>query len=415
MKLLPAFCTGFFPRPDLWARSRSLGAAKSLTILLGALAVLSACDADLPSETEAGEIAEVAPLDPGAGKVWAILPSSEEGSADGEERAALSSIDDVAHLLASVQEGQTKLDAAGANTLLVWLRGLDREAAVAGILHFLDSRQDRPTGQAFALGAQGIVHSGLRALLLDELARLDPEAAARVSRKILDRESGVAADVHAVALRNLAAVADDPLAAHEREYFHRAWNAVAARPQVLDGSCAASLAALEMAAFLQDETTLDRLVELQGNATSAAARTAIGRVMEALVLGAPTASISRLADPANKTFEKAPTLRGVYLAHADLNHPLERQAIASFLANPATRAEERAAFVQIFPNDTETLQPGLFDVGEYPLLDETAKNYAGALEVVRQWQEDPAMAGAEEALSVMELRLEGILEDQVGE
>ena len=320
---------------------------------------------------------------------------------------------DVVRVLVSVQSGAGRLDEGGVNTLLDWLRGLDPKTAVQGMLQFLDSRQDRSTGRDFVPGAQGIVHSGFRALLLDELARLDPDAAARVSRKILDQESGVAADVHAVALRNLAAAAGDPMAASERDYFRRAWNGVAARPQVLDGSCAASLAALELAAFLQDETTLDRLFELQGETTSAAARAAIGRAMEAVVLRAPTASILHLADPARQSLGEVPTLRGAYLAHADLNQPLERQAIALFLADPATHPEVRSSFLQMFPNDAETVQPGLFDSSESPLLDGTAKDYAGALQVVRQWQSDPAMLGAKEALSVMELRLEGLVEDQV--
>jgi hypothetical protein len=320
---------------------------------------------------------------------------------------------DVVRVLVSVQSGAGRLDEGGVNTLLDWLRGLDPKTAVQGMLQFLDSRQDRSTGRDFVPGAQGIVHSGFRALLLDELARLDPDAAARVSRKILDQESGVAADVHAVALRNLAAAAGDPMAASERDYFRRAWNGVAARPQVLDGSCAASLAALELAAFLQDETTLDRLFELQGETTSAAARAAIGRAMEAVVLRAPTASILHLADPARQSLGEVPRLRGAYLAHADLNQPLERQAIALFLADPATHPEVRSSFLQMFPNDAETVQPGLFDSSESPLLDGTAKDYAGALQVVRQWQSDPAMLGAKEALSVMELRLEGLVEDQV--
>jgi hypothetical protein len=372
--------------------------------------LLPACEGEKPPEP-------VGQTEPARADVHAALKtvSSLPPVGDGinpANRAESVLAADVVRMVVSVQSGAGRLDEGGMNTLLDWLRGLDPKAAVQGMLHFLDSRQDRSTGREFVSGAQGIVHSGLRALLLDELGRMDPEAAARVSRKILDHERGVAADVHAVALRNAAAVAGDPLSVQERDYFRPLWEEVAARPQVLDGSCNASLAALEMAAFLGDSTTLDRLAVLRESASSSSARSAIEGVMEAVLLRAPTASVLHLAGPANQTFGEAPTLRGAYLAHADLNHSLERQAIATFLADPATSPEARASFVQMFPNEAETLRPSLFDPGQSPLLDEISKDYSAALQVVRQWQKDPAMAGAEDALSVMELRLEGILENQ---
>jgi hypothetical protein len=291
-----------------------------------------------------------------------------------------------------------------------WLADSSSELAIASITEFLRSGRDLPTGQEFAAGEAQHVHSSLRALLLDELARLDPEVAAQVSRQLLEGAESLAVDVHAMALRNVAAVAGEPLTAAERDYFRGAWEAIAARPEVLDGSCPVSLAALDLVVFLGDGGLLGSLFDLRQRAVSPLAAEAIERVTERLVSRVPTAVMAQLAST-RESFGELPELRARYLARADLAHATEREAVRTFLTDSRMEDDALQAFLLRYPNEDEILVPGLFDAGHESLLEETTRNHDLALQVVQAWRSEPAMAGAEEALSVMQLRLEDLLED----
>jgi hypothetical protein len=172
------------------------------------------------------------------------------------------------------------------------------------------------------------------------------------------------------------------------------------------------LAALDLAVFLGDESLLAPLFELRQRAASPQVVEAIERVTERLASRVPTRAVNELAS-AQETFDQVPELRARLLARADLAHPSEQKAVRAFLTDPRTPKDALQAFLLCYPSDQETLSPGIFDAGHEPLLDETVRSDESALQVLRQWQSDPTMAGAAEALSVMELRLEGLLQDQV--
>jgi len=296
--------------------------------------------------------------------------------------------------------------------LLEALRELDPAAAAASIADFLRTGMDRATGQEFTLLGEGTTHASLRALLLDELGRIDAAKAAAIGRRLLDSEDGLPTDLHAVALRHIAAVAPDPLPPEEHAYLLSAWRKIASRPEVLDGSCAASLAALGLASFLRDEALLEPLFRLREETSSPQAASSIEHAIERLVLGAPTAAVEYLARE-QEAWAAMPDLRGQLLAHADLGHPREATAVRAFLVNPDAPPEVVEAFVLSFPSEAETLRPVLFEPGQALLLEDTIKDYAGALQVVRRWQQDPAMQGAAEALSIMELKLDALVRDQL--
>jgi len=296
--------------------------------------------------------------------------------------------------------------------LLAALRELDPATAASAITGFLVTGMDRATGQEFALLGEGPVHVSLRALLLDELGRIDAVQAASVSRQLLDGSAALPADLQAIALRNIAAVAPDPLPPGEHAYLLAAWRKIAARPELLDGSCAASLSALGLASFLRDDTLLEPLFRLREETSSSQAAAAIEHAIERLVLGSPTAAVEYLARE-QEALAAMPDLRGRLLAHADLGHPREAMAVQSFLANPDAPPEVIEAFVLSFASETETLRPALFEPGQALLLEDTIKDYAGALQMVRRWQQDPSMQGAAEALSIMELKLDALARDQL--
>jgi hypothetical protein len=367
--------------------------------------VLPACDrgASGSGDKPAPPVPEIQP--------WADTSSSPSRASETINSQAGKNAADIASFLASVRSAHVSLDGEGVESLLAWLRGLDRASAAGGIKRFLDSGQDCHTGQEFAVEAQGITHSGIRALLLEELGRVDPEVAAQVSRQLLDGAEPLTVDVQAMALRNVAAVAGEPLTAGERDYFRGAWEEIAARPGVHGGSCPVSLAALDLAVFLGDETLLAPLFDLRQRVASPEAADAIERVAERLVSRVPTAAVAQLAS-AQQTFDQVPELRARLLARVDLAHPSEQKAVRAFLTDPRTSKDALQTFLLRYPNDQETLSPGIFDAGHEPLLDETVRSDDSALQVVRQWQSDPTMAGAAEALSVMELRLEGLLQDR---
>src|ERR1019366_6538299 len=77
-------------------------------------------------------------------------------------------------------------------------------AAVAAIRQFLDSKEDASTHLGFKVAGSGLLDEAptLRTFLLDELARLDPAAAADYAKVVLANMDSP--DEWAVALRNLA-------------------------------------------------------------------------------------------------------------------------------------------------------------------------------------------------------------------
>lgn len=334
------------------------------------------------------------------------LPPKPESSA-----AAPSAADTTPNVIVGfIRRGRPAFDDQRQSLLLADLRALGPDAAVAHIQVFLRGGEDLATGQQFTVDGEFPIHASLRALLLDELGRLDPEVAAKVSRELLDGPEPLTVDVQAIALRNVAAVAGEPLTVGEGDYFRRAWKEIAARPEVLDGSCPVSLAALDLAVFLGDEALIGPLFDLRQQAVTPAAAEAIERVAERLVSRVPTAAMAQLSSNRD-SFDALPELRARYLARADLAHPAEQQAVRAFLTDPRTEPGAVQAFLLRYPNDDETLAPGLFDAGHESLLQETSRSHEEALSVVRAWQQDPAMAQAEEALGIMEMRLEGLLEN----
>ncbi len=78
------------------------------------------------------------------------------------------------------------------------------DQAVAGIRQYLDSKTDAGTGREFKLGDHGSLVEAptFRTFLLDQLARIDPAAAAEYARTILT--SSDSPDEWAMALRSLA-------------------------------------------------------------------------------------------------------------------------------------------------------------------------------------------------------------------
>ena len=103
---------------------------------------------------------------------------------------------------------QTVPDAKTARELLAELRAalsaMPKNEAVAAIKQFLDSKADAATQLGFKVAKNGLLDDAptLRTFLLDELARIDPAAAADYSKVILASKDSP--DEWAVALRNLA-------------------------------------------------------------------------------------------------------------------------------------------------------------------------------------------------------------------
>jgi hypothetical protein len=294
-------------------------------------------------------------------------------------------------------DGADTLDPAREMALLKDLRGLERAAAAEEIVAFLETGRDLPTGREFALGGSSRTHASLRTLLLDELGRLDPETAYSVSKSLLKRDQSLP---------------PDPLPAAERDFLRSQWERVAARPEVLDGSCEASLASLGMASFLRDASLLPELFRLRERTPSAAVAASIEHTIERLALRAPTESMAILAsDPAS--FEALPELRGRLLAHADLGQPREMEAVRTFIMNPNSSAEEVESFLLNFPSDSETLRPELFADGQRTLLDGTVKNYAAWSQVISQWQRETISPSAAMPLATMALKLDGLAAQQI--
>jgi hypothetical protein len=84
------------------------------------------------------------------------------------------------------------------------LRNAPTNEAVTAIRKLLETKADVPTQQGFKINGTGFLDEAptLRTLLLDELGRLDPAAAADYAKVVLATSDSP--DEWAVALRNLA-------------------------------------------------------------------------------------------------------------------------------------------------------------------------------------------------------------------
>jgi hypothetical protein len=271
----------------------------------------------------------------------------------------------------------------------------------AAIRRLLDAKTDAPTGQGFKIGGSGALLEAptLRTLLLDQLAALDPVAAAAYARTVLS--SSTSPDEWAIALRNLArgdtsAAARALLEAKTAELLgNQAWQREAS---------VGYLEAFDTAVHLGGTTLLPPLTELVSRKDNPAVAHAAYLTLDRLVINQPVQTLATLNDHPEWMTGREET-RANYFARADVGDAAQRQLVESYLLAAARDPAELQAFAGVFPNANFMISHNLLTSN--PTLDGTtlARRDQAALAVVNEWLNDPRFAQLQPQLERMQARL----------
>jgi len=277
--------------------------------------------------------------------------------------------------------------------------------AAAAIRQFLDSKSDAPTHLGFKLASNGLLDEAptLRTFLLDELARLDPAAAAEYSKIILS--SMDSPDEWAVALRNLAL--GDASDAGRQLLAEKAAALLQYAPWQQSPS-AGYLEAFDVAVYLGGTSLLPTLSNLVSLTNNPAVAHASYLALDRLVINNPAVELAALeADPS--LMQGRELTRANYFARADVRDPQQRQVLESYLLNPQIGAAEMKTFAGIYPNANFMISPNLLTPTPTPDHAALVSRDTESLSVAQQWLGDPRFARLQQVLARIIQRLQGFL------
>jgi hypothetical protein len=303
-------------------------------------------------------------------------------------------------------------DAATARKLLAELRAMlsamPVNEAVAAIRKFLDSKADAATHLGFKVAKNGLLDDAptLRTFLLDELARLDPAAAADYSKVILASKDSP--DEWAVALRNLAwgdTGADGSALLEQKTTEMLQYEPWQQNPS------AGFLEAFDMAVYIGGTKMMPTLTDMVRRQDNPAVAHASYLALDRLVINNPTTTLTALlADP--NAMQGRETARADYFARADVRDPQQKQVLENYLLNPQTSAAEIDAFTGIFPNANYMISPNLLTQSQTPDHATLVNRDAESLRVVQSWITDPRFVQLLPSLEKMQVRLAGYVRQE---
>lgn len=308
----------------------------------------------------------------------AAVPALRAGDVD----AALKRCCDM--LLASNQAGQNQ---AALQALAAELRKMDRAAAVAAILRFLDGARDAPTGLGFAVQPGGALAASpsFRVALLDLLGELDRATAAGYADVIFQRSK--VPDEWAVALRDKGRHLGAAVARKSPSYETRVLQLLT-RQEWLQAPTAGFLHAFDAAVYGGGADTAGTLVDVGsmriGAGVDFAARLALDRMALADFATTGGVLVSRLDADLPE--------RADILARADPHSPEQTAIVNSYLSSSGVSREEKLQFIDSFPNGNLQVSANLLTTAPQLSMSILAQRDAEALRLLRHWRNDPKMS-----------------------
>jgi hypothetical protein len=306
-----------------------------------------------------------------------------------------------------VQSGAQKLRAATStldsqNTfaeLRAALRQMDTTEAREWLLAQLTSGEDFATQLDLTLDpAQNL--SGWpswRVFLLDLLFLTDPEAAATVSRDLL--QTSKSPDEWAVLMRNLARVGKDDalLKTKSAELLrNRDWQ---------KEPSAGYLEAFDVIVHTRNTALAPDLLSNCDLREQKAVRHASFLTLDRLILAAPDKVLPELAAAASNHPQSALMLSNM-IARADVRDAMQRQAVETYLLDTRRTAEELRGFASVFPNANIAVSSNLLTqsptVQGADLADRDRASYA----LLSSWLTDQRFKQSHEVLRTIVMRLE---------
>lgn len=300
-------------------------------------------------------------------------------------------------------------DAAAGRTTLEQLRAtlaaLPPAEASALIRKFLDGKTDAPTHLGFKVASNGSLGEAptFRTFLLDELARIDPAAAAEYAQTILARMDSP--DEWAVALRNLArGDTSDAARARVAEKFSQ----LLAASDWQKNPSVGYLEAFDVAVFLGDKKFIPPLSGLLAQKENLAVAHAAYLSLDRMVINNAAQTLTTLADQPELMAGRENT-RADYFARADVRDDSQRTLLENYLLNPKLGAAELQQFIGTYPNANFMISPNLLTVNNTPDHAALARRDKISLQVLEQWLADPRFAALRPQLETARQRVQGFV------
>lgn len=276
---------------------------------------------------------------------------------------------------------------------------------IAAVRAVLDSKTDAKTGLGFKLGGGGALLEAptLRTLLLDELAKLDPIAAAAYAREILNTSDSP--DEWAIALRNLAR---GDTSAEARTLVEVKTGALLRNEAWQRDASVGYLEAFDTAVHLGGTKLVAPLTDLVTKKDNQAVAHAAFLTLDRLVIN-DTAKVLTELNAHPETMTGREETRANYFARADVGDAMQRQLIETYLLDAARSGKELQAFTGVFPNANFMISHNLLT--ENRTLDGATlrQRDQASLNVVNQWLGDPRFEKLRPQLETMKSRLSGFV------
>jgi hypothetical protein len=272
----------------------------------------------------------------------------------------------------------------------------------AEIISELGTGRDATTGQQFRVGPGGQLASAptRRVALLDELARLDPKAAAEWARRILEGDF-TSPDEWAVCLRNYA---KESTTLESRAFLEGRLKTMLQYEPWQANPSAGFLEAYDVAVYLGGTNllpTLTGFIRLTDDRPLAhAAYLAIDR----LVINEPVPIFTHLMNDPGAMAGREVT-RANYFARADVSDSAQKDLLEKYLLSPNLGAAELRTFAGLFPNVNLMVSHNLLTHTEPPTGDAIRRLDRASLEVIEGWLGEPRFQRVAPSLQRAKARL----------
>jgi hypothetical protein len=281
------------------------------------------------------------------------------------------------------------------------LAAMPTNMAATAIKQMLESKEDGPTHLGFKIARNGLLDEAptFRALLLDELARLDPAAAAEYAKSILANMDS--ADECAVALRNLARCDSSPAA---RKLLEEKTRELLQHEQWQGDPSVGYLEAFDVVVFLGGTNLLATLSELVRRHNDLAVAHAAYLALDRMIINDPAAILSVLqAD--SSLMEGREITRANYFARADVRDSRQREVLENYLLSPHIALAELDAFAGRYPSANFMISNNLLTISVTPDNLALASRDTESLHVLEDWLADPRFADLRPQLGKIKMRL----------
>jgi len=296
------------------------------------------------------------------------------------------------------------------DTLRGKLLGLSKTEAVAEIEGFLSKGDDRITGLDLTIGTGGKLEGWptLRVFLLDLLLEIDPAAAARISRGML--EDKTSPDEWSIALRNVAKGEGDT---ENKEYLRKKTEQLINNPEWQAQPSVGYLNAFDVLVYAgatESAPLLSSLVQRKDRRDLAHAGFL---TLDRLVQRKPVEMLTLIqADLALQ--ESRPEMTAQQFARADIRDGQQQAVVKSWLLDPSRTPTELRNFASTYPNNNRMISQNLLTSEDHVSGADLATHDREVLEIIRHWKTEPGFETLSPYLEIMDGRVSGFVKGADG-